>query len=777
MKSAFTSGLRLVFIGLFSIFFSLVLSAQNYTLTVADGPAAGSYGAQIALFGPDACDLSMLSGELAVAEDASGDTRACPGIATDVDGKIAIIDRGDCFFSTKVFNAQQQGAIAVLVINNEEGSDYLNMSGGDVASQVTIPSFFVLRNDGDVLRDALSVGAVTISLMRSDVVDDFDGDIIYMEDFNGGFNDWVATGLSCNGAPAENATWEWSANGASYSDCYNQINFQIPSPSRCNGAVFFNSGGLDNGGLCDNQGTGSCPSPQLAELRSPVIDLTGSDAVSYSLRFHQIAVQFESGYFVSWSFDGGSSWVDTTAINTDLERFDVTERNFTRVPLPGSGEADSVVVRFLFAGNYYLWGIDDVQIVGQEANNLRVNNNFYAIPPNARFPLSQAEPISFLADIENIGALRQPSTTLNVTIVNDQGVTVFDEDLNYGNVPGNTLVENVPFGPTYTPTDTGAYFGVYSIRSDSMDFDTTDNQRFFQFEVTDGTFGKEFGATQPITPGAGNWDAGEPHSWAYGNHYYLSNGNGQFVQTVSFALGDPEQDAGQTVALSLYEWPEDSNNDGIADRSEITQIGFDIYTILGVELPGETITVPYPSQGDPIALKDDMAYLLMLEYYASDEDDVAFAASDALDYNATVFLSQVQGMARYAGMLGIAGELSTANFSSVGFGRDLVPVVRMTIGSDQSTSTVAEPAALNDKFHIFPNPAKDVFQVHFDLEKRAAEAQLQLFDLTGRLVWQRDVSGVEREQMTIRPTGVVPGAYTLRLLTPAGAGSKRLIIK
>ena len=753
------------------------LTAQNYSLTVDNGAATGSYGAQIALFGPDACEVPMLSGELAVAEDASGDSRACAEVATDVDGKIAIIDRGDCFFSNKVFNAQQQGAIAVLIINNEAGSDYLNMSGGDAATQVTIPSFFVLQNDGTILRNALAEGVVSISLTRNDVVDDFDGEIIYMEDFGGGLNDWVATGLSCNGAPAENATWEWSEYGRSYSDCYQQATFQVPSPSRCNGAVFFNSGGLDNGGICDNQGTGSCPAPQLAELRSPAIDLTGSDAVSYSLRFHQVAVQFTSGYFVSWSFDGGTTWADTTAINTNLERFDITGRNFTRVPLAGSGEADSVVVRFLIAGNYYLWGIDDVQIVGQEANNLRVNSDFYAIPPNAIYPLSQVEPISFLADIENIGALRQPNTTLNVTIVNDQGITVFDEDLTYGNVPGNTLVENVPFGPTFTPADTGSYFGVYSIRSDSMDFDTTDNQQFFQFAVTDGTFAKEFAPNQPILPGSGSWDPGEPHSWAYGNYFYVPNGNGQFVQTVSFALGDPEQDAGQTVALSLYEWPEDSNNDGTADRSEITQVGFDIYTILGTEAPGEVITIPYPTQGDPIGLKDDMAYLLMLEYYAADEDDVVFAGTDVLDYTASVFLSQVQGMPRYAGMIAVEGDLSTANFSSIGFGRDLVPTVRITIDSERPTSTRVEPAVLNDQFHVFPNPAKEQFQVRFALPSRVQEAQLQLFDLAGRLVWQQDVSGVETKQMTIRPTGVVPGAYTLRLLTSAGTGSKRVLIK
>jgi len=731
----------------------------------------------IAGFGPEQCDLPVVSGSFTLIEDGTGGTLGCDTVMNDLTGQIAVLDRGICNFSIKVYHAQQAGAIAVLVLNNEPDDDGLiTMAAGDFADEVTIPSFFMRTSEGEALKTFLMDG-VSGSFARIDVVDNFDGDVVYYEDFNGGFNGWTTTGLSCFGTGAENAVWEWVDEGGLQSDCLG-VGFNTQSPTRCNGVLLFHSEFNDNLGECSEGsfGTGPCPAPQVAQLTSPPIDLTGSDAVSYSLRFHQLTAQFQSDYMITWSTDGGVSW-DTSLINTELETFDVTLADpVVSVPLPGTGNADSVMVRFTYFSNYYWWAIDDVQIVAQEGNNLRVNSDFFAIPPNAQFPLSQAEPIPFLADIENVGALTQPNTTLNVSIFNQDGTQVYSEDLEYGNVPGNTLVENVPFGPTFVPQDTGTYTGFYQIRSDSMDFDTTNNVQAFVFRATQNLFAKEGGATTPIVPAAGNWDAGEVHSWAYGNHFYVPNGEGQFIQTIQFALGDPAADAGQSIALSVYEWPDDANNDGIADRSEITQVGFDIYTITVNETAGAINEVPFPSLDDPIALKDEMGYLVMLEYYASDESTVSFAASENFDYNASVFLSQVQGMPRYAGVLGVEGDLSTANFSTVGFGRDIVPTVRMTVG-DMPVTSAREPAQnLNDQFFVFPNPTVQQLNVRLALAQQAEEARVEIFDMSGRLQWYRTWTQVRTEQLPVDVAGLPAGTYTVRIVTNEGVGSQRFMI-
>ncbi len=59
-----------------------------------------------------------------------------------LDGKIALISRGGCAFSHKVNNAAAQGAIAVLIYNNEPG--VITMIG----DPVTIPAASVTQDDG-----------------------------------------------------------------------------------------------------------------------------------------------------------------------------------------------------------------------------------------------------------------------------------------------------------------------------------------------------------------------------------------------------------------------------------------------------------------------------------------------------------------------------------------------------------------------------------------------------------------------------------------------------
>jgi subtilisin family serine protease len=69
-------------------------------------------------------------------------------------GKIALIGRGVCQFSEKVFNAQRAGAVAAIVYNSASGGDNLQSMGpGTHAADVTIPSWFMRRSQGLAMRD------------------------------------------------------------------------------------------------------------------------------------------------------------------------------------------------------------------------------------------------------------------------------------------------------------------------------------------------------------------------------------------------------------------------------------------------------------------------------------------------------------------------------------------------------------------------------------------------------------------------------------------------
>jgi subtilisin family serine protease len=74
---------------------------------------------------------------------------ASPFPAGSLTGSIALIERGTCSFSEKVYNAQRGGAIAAVVYNDAAGGDALmNMGFGAHFFDVTIPSWFLGRTNG-----------------------------------------------------------------------------------------------------------------------------------------------------------------------------------------------------------------------------------------------------------------------------------------------------------------------------------------------------------------------------------------------------------------------------------------------------------------------------------------------------------------------------------------------------------------------------------------------------------------------------------------------------
>jgi subtilisin family serine protease len=89
---------------------------------------------------------------------ATGLSTACGPLATSLTGKIALISRGVCTFSTKIRNAQNAGAVAVLVANNVAG-DGIGMASDGTANQPTVPAYNVSRGDSAALK--LNDGGLT----------------------------------------------------------------------------------------------------------------------------------------------------------------------------------------------------------------------------------------------------------------------------------------------------------------------------------------------------------------------------------------------------------------------------------------------------------------------------------------------------------------------------------------------------------------------------------------------------------------------------------------
>lgn len=125
------------------------------------GPAsvAGVYGAVEGSFTAALKDIGDVTGQLVAVQPAD----ACSGFQNTaaVNGRIALIDRGTCFFVDKIRRAKEAGAIGVVMVNNVSGPP-ITMGGTGDTSDITIPGVMISREDGARLRAALGSGVTVV---------------------------------------------------------------------------------------------------------------------------------------------------------------------------------------------------------------------------------------------------------------------------------------------------------------------------------------------------------------------------------------------------------------------------------------------------------------------------------------------------------------------------------------------------------------------------------------------------------------------------------------
>jgi hypothetical protein len=128
---------------------------------------AGMFSVGGASFGPQLTDPGVTGEIMPVVDSPNNIGLACTPLsaanAAAVQGKIALVDRGICGFNVKVKNAQNAGAIAVIVADNAAGSPPPGLGGADPT--VTIPSVRITLADATLLKTALRTRSRTHSGM------------------------------------------------------------------------------------------------------------------------------------------------------------------------------------------------------------------------------------------------------------------------------------------------------------------------------------------------------------------------------------------------------------------------------------------------------------------------------------------------------------------------------------------------------------------------------------------------------------------------------------
>jgi hypothetical protein len=132
---------------------------------VASGAVAGDFIAGEGLIGP-ALTEAGISGAVVLVNDGVGTTSdACQTPFTNAGalaGKVALLDRtSNCTMATQAANAQANGAIAVLIVNNIAGPA---PPVRGLAPTVTIPVAALSQTDGNSIRTALGSGTVNVTI-------------------------------------------------------------------------------------------------------------------------------------------------------------------------------------------------------------------------------------------------------------------------------------------------------------------------------------------------------------------------------------------------------------------------------------------------------------------------------------------------------------------------------------------------------------------------------------------------------------------------------------
>ena len=133
----------------------------NYPFTWAEPGAWGTPDFNIP--GTFVQDTLMLVDDGSTGTNAQGHPVAqegCNTLVNNLTGKIAVIYRNTCEFGKKAFNAQEAGAVGVIIINRD--ADVIPMGGGTDGPNVTIPCVMLGNAEGALLVEAMQTESVVV---------------------------------------------------------------------------------------------------------------------------------------------------------------------------------------------------------------------------------------------------------------------------------------------------------------------------------------------------------------------------------------------------------------------------------------------------------------------------------------------------------------------------------------------------------------------------------------------------------------------------------------
>jgi cytochrome c556 len=167
-----------------------------------------SVGVNTAAFGPSTFDVTA---DLIASDPLNGCTPF--NNAAAVSGKIVLVNRGTCSFKTKTLNAQNAGAVGVILANNQPGVAPGLGDDASITDTITIGTLSVSVADGQTIRTDVGSTTVSAHLLRepaADVDSAVDAQIVAHEWFHYTSNRLVGDALGLSGQQGRGMGEGWS---------------------------------------------------------------------------------------------------------------------------------------------------------------------------------------------------------------------------------------------------------------------------------------------------------------------------------------------------------------------------------------------------------------------------------------------------------------------------------------------------------------------------------------------------------------------------------------
>jgi hypothetical protein len=699
-------------------------------------------------------------------------------ITNVITGTIALIDRGVCPFVDKALNAQNKGAIAVIICQNSPAAI---TSPGGTGPLVTVPTFMMSQADCAKVRIDIASGAITGKILEDCSVtypaNAIWGNVPKQGDFDGGLNGWTVVS-------ANPTSWQYTSNSRVTGQF---TNTSIVLPSACTGYALFNSDKL-------NQDT-VCAAPCTGTLLSPVIDLTGKPQNNLYLRFSQSLRKFTSTYTIFVSYNGGQTYADTIQVNTDIPTNGSINNTLTLPLCKKPANVTSMRIAFGHVGNFYYWGIDDVMLlnVTGDDGNTAIENNFFATAPYYSTPKTQANRMPFLLDIGNRGVTATRNTNAKVNVKNSPTNVIYTQTKTFPTLACNQIVENQVFADLYQmPSTVGAYQIEYVAGADN-NLNKTDDTVRTDFIISEKTFAtvtreaptNQFlsGLNDGVNPAY--WESNFGKKYSAGNYFFVPKGKGHKATKVRFGLGNLATTTfAGFVFVDIYKVLLDEDGDKQISPSERIRVGTasDVITNATPNLRNLEFTLLTDAGGE-VQLEDNTGYAVIITVEPVVDSDPIY---EILSFN-----SNTTNPFIYYVPTELAFDDKNIFWSSGLIARSVNVPIDDRVFSRISELSVnkaifceldVEPVGVNVQnidasisVKLYPNPTSDVLYADLTLQNNSKKVKTEIYSITGAKVSEQNFTNIKTDKLKLETGSLSAGLFILKVTTDTGFMTQRFV--